>query len=136
MLKAGFARVDITPPLGSYISGYFNARYAKGVLDPIQLNALAFSDGNETDLIIIADLIGVDRITCDALREEIAAATGVKKDHIMLTALHQHTSYAFLDKHFKKARGEKILPTDDAYGTMLHLRYCDVAKMALEDAPE
>jgi len=133
MLKAGFSRVDVTPPLGTYISGYFRERYAKGVLDPIQLNALAFSDGKETDLIIIADLIGVDRITCDALREEIAAATGVKKDHIMLTALHQHTSYAFLDMHFKKARGEQIVPTDAAYCAMLHLRYCDVARMALDD---
>ena len=133
MLKAGFSRVDITPPLGSYISGYFSARYAKGVLDPIQLNALAFSDGEETDLIIIADLIGVDRVTCDELREEIAEATGIKKDHIMLTALHQHTSYAFLNEHFKKARGEKIVPSDAAYAAMLHLRYCDVARMALDD---
>ena len=133
MLKAGFARVDITPPLGSYVSGYFNERYAKGVLDPIELNALAFSDGEETALIIIADLIGVDRITCNALREEIAAATGVKADHIMLTALHQHTSYAFLDEHFKRARGEKIVPTDAVYTAMLHLRYCDAARMALND---
>ena len=136
MLKAGFARVDITPPLGSYISGYFNARYAKGVLDPIQLNAVAFSDGETTDLIICADLIGVDRITCDALREEISAATGVEKDHIMLTALHPHTSYAFLDPHFKKARGEVAVPTDATYYAMLHIRYCDVARMAVNDMSE
>lgn len=136
MLKAGFARVDVTPPLGTYISGYFNARYAKGVLDPIQLNAIAFSDGEQTDLIIIADFIGVDRITCNALREEIAAATGIDVDHIMLTALHQHTSFSFLDEHFKKARGEKIMPTDECYCAMLHIKYCDVAKMALEDMSE
>ena len=136
MLKAGFARLDVTPPMGSYISGYFKARYAKGVLDPIQLNALAFSDGETTALIIISDLIGVDRITCNALREEISAATGVGIDHIMLTALHQHTSFAFLDPTFKKARGEKLMPTDELYCKMLHIKYCDVATMALDDMSE
>ena len=136
MLKAGFARMDITPPMGSYVSGYFSERYAKGVLDPIQLNAVAFSDGEATDLIITADLLGVDRITCDALRTEIAACTGIDRDHIMLTALHPHTSYAFLDMNFKKARGEKIVPTDELYCKMLHLKYCDVAKMALDDMHE
>ena len=50
MLKAGVARVDVTPPLGSYMSGKFNDRYAKGILDPIQLNALAVFDGKETNL--------------------------------------------------------------------------------------
>ena len=45
MLKAGFSRLDVTPPLGSYVAGYFVARYAKGVLDPIYLNALAMTDG-------------------------------------------------------------------------------------------
>ena len=67
MLKAGFARVDVTPPLGSYISGYFEERFAEGVLDPIQLNALAVSDGTVTDLIIISDFIGVDRKYCEII---------------------------------------------------------------------
>ena len=35
MLKVGFSRVDVTPPLGSYISGYYYDRFAKGVLDPL-----------------------------------------------------------------------------------------------------
>ena len=55
MIKAGFSRVDVTPPLGSYLSGYFSARYAKGMIDPIYLNAIALSDGNDTAVIIIAD---------------------------------------------------------------------------------
>ena len=133
MLKAGFARMDITPPLGTYISGYFKERYAKGVLDPIQLNAVAFCDGDVTDLVIVSDLIGIDRITCEALREEIALATGLERDHIMITALHQHTSYAFLDLAFRRCRGDKSVDTDELYNKMLHIKYCDVAKMALDD---
>ena len=38
MIKAGFARVDVTPPLGTLIAGYFNERKSDGVRDPIELN--------------------------------------------------------------------------------------------------
>ena len=47
-LKAGFARVDITPPLGIHIQGYFVERIADGVLDPLSANALALSAGGKT----------------------------------------------------------------------------------------
>ena len=52
MLKAGFARVDVTPPMGSPVDGYFNDRVAKGILDPIELNAVAFSDGERRAVMI------------------------------------------------------------------------------------
>ncbi len=129
MLKAGFSRVDVTPPLGSYISGYFHARYAKGVLDPIELNALAFSDGENTALIVISDFIGVGRNFCDELREKISARTGISADHIMLTALHQHTSVCIADKE-PNTRGDR------AYMDMVYRKYCDVAQMSLDDMKE
>ena len=44
MLKAGFSRLDVTPPLGSDLSGYFYRRLAKGVHDPLYLNALAIAN--------------------------------------------------------------------------------------------
>ena len=48
MLKAGFSRVDVTPPLGTFVPGDFSERYSKTVLDPIYLNALALEvDGNK-----------------------------------------------------------------------------------------
>ena len=126
MLKAGFSRVDVTPPLGSYISGYFEERFAEGVLDPIQLNALAVSDGTVTDLIIISDFIGVDRKYCEIIRQKIVDRTGMDGAHIMLSALHQHTSVCISDK-------EPRVCSDSAYMDLLYRRYCDVAKMALDD---
>ena len=41
-MKAGFARLDITPPFGTCISGYFHERRADGILDPLQAHAIAF----------------------------------------------------------------------------------------------
>ena len=129
MLKAGFSRVDVTPPLGSYISGYFHARYAKGVLDPIELNALAFSDGQTTDLIIISDFIGVDKRFCDLIRSKITERTGVDAEHIMLSALHQHTSVCIAEK-------EPNTRNDYTYMQSVYRKYCDVAQMALDDMSE
>ncbi len=41
-LKAGFAKLDITGFMGMFLSGYFRPRYAKGVIDPLTVNAAAF----------------------------------------------------------------------------------------------
>ena len=35
-LKAGFARVNVTPMLGIHVAGYFKERIADGVLDELE----------------------------------------------------------------------------------------------------
>ena len=129
MLKAGFSRVDVTPPLGSYISGYFHERYAKGVLDPIELNALAVSDGEHTVLLIIADFIGMDMEYCNTVREKIAGRVGIPAEHIMLQSLHQHTSVCI-------AQRDAYTRNDVFYMETVYRKYCDVAQMAFDDMKE
>ena len=129
MFQAGFSRVDVTPPLGSYISGYFHERYAKGVLDPLQLNAAAFSDGERTVLLIIADFIGVDKVFCDSIRQKISDCVSIPAEHIMLTSLHQHTSVCIGMK-------EPRVKNDVFYMESLYRKYCDVARMAINDMGE
>ena len=56
--KAGFARVDITPPLGIQMTGYFHKVYdrtADGVLDPLHAECVAVSDGTNSALIFRVD---------------------------------------------------------------------------------
>ena len=98
MIQAGFARVDVTPPLGSPLSGYFYYRAADGVLDPIQLNALAFGNGTDTAIIITCDFLGMVMDKCREMREAIAARTGVPAERVMICALHQHTSIRIGDR--------------------------------------
>ena len=59
MLKVGFSRLDVTPPLGSDISGYFFRRLAKGVLDPLYLNAVAIECDGERVVLMAIDYIGI-----------------------------------------------------------------------------
>ena len=130
MLKAGFARVDVTPPLGTFLSGYFEARYAEGILDPIQLNAIAFSDGEDTALIVISDFLGIRENFATPIRQRIAARTGIAADHVMITALHQHTSICL-----REAPDNNVLEDHD-YLQFMNRKFCDVAQMALADMAE
>ena len=46
-LCAGFARVNITPPMGMPIAGYYQVRLAEKVLDELEANAVAVAAGEE-----------------------------------------------------------------------------------------
>ena len=127
MIKAGFARVDVTPPLGSFLSGYFEERYADGALDPIQLNAIAMGNDEERVLIVISDFIGIRENYATKLRNRISARTGVPADHVMVTALHQHTSVALRDG------GKNNVVEDHDYMQLMYRKFEDAAQMALDD---
>ena len=45
--KAGYARVNINPPLGSALFGYYVKRLAKGYLDDLEAFALALTKGEK-----------------------------------------------------------------------------------------
>ena len=127
MIQAGFARVDVTPPLGTFVAGYFEARFAEGILDPIQLNAIAMGEGEDRVLIITSDFLGIRENYATPIREKIAARTGIAADHIMVTALHQHTSICL------RGGPDNNVIEDYDYMQMLYRKFCDVAQMAIAD---
>ena len=55
IFKAGYAKADITPPLGVFMPGYFKERFAKEILDPLEAVCVAFSDGRTTAVILQLD---------------------------------------------------------------------------------
>ncbi len=129
MLKAGFARLDMTPPFGTPLAGYYEMRYTDGVLDPISLNALALNDGERTVVIITADVLMVRMDVCDKLREMISERTGVPADHVLITSMHQHTSMRIGGR---VGKGSTVV-TDQPYLDVLYRKFCDVAQMAIGD---
>lgn len=130
MLKAGFSRVDITPPLGTDIQGYFFHRYAAGVLDPLYLNALAFSDGEKSAVIVSVDAIMIEMTYCNEILEHISKKTGIDKDSVMICALHQHTSFGL-----RTPKNNNVMQ-NKAFLDFLYDRFADVVKMAVDDMSE
>lgn len=71
-LRAGFARVNITPPMGIFVKGYYKERLADGVLDDLEINALALACVDYKVLLLSVDNCGLGKETCTAFRKHIS----------------------------------------------------------------
>jgi len=125
-LQVGFARLDITPPLGVQVEGYFFERRAKGVRDPLYVNAVAIRDGEKTAVVMSCDLIALGSSCVKEWMPQIAAAAGVEEQAVFIACTHTHTGPAVLGTagHWG---------SDAQYDVWLLRRLCDVAVMAVKD---
>ena len=57
--QAGWAAVDITPPIGYRMSGYFHERLAEGTKDPLLAKAIVFSQADVTAALVECDISSV-----------------------------------------------------------------------------
>lgn len=130
MLQTGFARVDVTPPLGTLLTGYFALRVSDGILDPIELNALAISNDEDTALLITGDFMYTLESTMTRFRKLVSLETGIPMDHIFAQSIHQHTTTT----PGATLNGDPA--TDALYLQYLERKFCDVAKIALDDRSE
>ena len=124
-LYAGFGRVDITPMMGIRLAGYYKPRLAEGILDALQINALALGCGDERAVLLSIDHCGIDQETIVEYREHISEVTKIPMEGIYIHATHSHTA-PFISKD---SQDEK---TQEYYQFVYH-RMADVAKYALED---
>ncbi len=100
-LKAGFGRRLITPPLGTPISGYYEKRFAKGVLDELYVSAMALSDGEKKVLIIGADIIYLNIEQAAECRKIISEFCNIPIEAIYINASHTHTGPVIGDGEYK-----------------------------------
>lgn len=125
-LQAGFARVNINPPLGIHVSGYFVERKAEGILDDLEAVALAVGDGKHTAILITMDTLGGSTKLLASCRESIAKATGVEAEAVFIHGTHTHTGPTMgWDNYEDDLR--------DDYLNFIRLRLTDVAAMAVQD---
>ncbi len=90
-LLAGFGRVNITPPLGIGLAGYFQTRIADGVLDELETNALALKAGNDEIILISIDNIGFENAVMNKIRESVSERTGIPSEAVFVHCTHTHT---------------------------------------------
>jgi neutral ceramidase len=89
--QVGTARVDITPPAGTPLAGYYSPRGADEVHDPLYASAMVLSDGQSRVALISLDIIKTDSPTVNEARELIAQQTGIPGEAVMISATHSHT---------------------------------------------
>lgn len=90
-VRVGVASVDITPPQGTPLAGYYHARGADGVLDPLLSKALVIESNGMCVALVTLDIISVTREITDQARQQIEQAVGIPGDHVMISATHAHT---------------------------------------------
>ena len=102
-LSAGVAVVDITPPVGYRMSGYFSERLNTGKHDPLHAKALVLKQGDVQAALVFCDLIGVSLEVSTEARRLAAKQTNIPAQNILIAATHSHTGplyFGALRKHF------------------------------------
>ncbi len=124
MLKAGFARLDITPPLGVTMEGYYYERRAAGILDPLLISAVALSEGEDTVVLVSLDVIGINQRYLDECRQNAAELNGIPVAAVFVSCTHTHLGPAINDRLFE---------VDEMYRALLKRRIADAITLAIKD---
>ncbi|MBM4082759.1 MAG: hypothetical protein FJ278_23840, partial [Planctomycetes bacterium] len=92
-MKAGFARVSITPPLGTPMMGFGGRDREKGctgVHDDVSVRAAYLEHAGEAALLMGFDLCFVGRADSDRMKAAIGKKLGLAPKQILLNASHNH----------------------------------------------
>ncbi|MBQ8567333.1 MAG: helix-turn-helix transcriptional regulator [Clostridia bacterium] len=125
VLRAGFGQVKINSMMGIHLRGNGLIRPMDGILDDLEINALAVSDGEKTAIMIAVDSCAVEWECVVEFKKSISKATGIPKDAIYLHAIHTHTA-PFLRKTTSD-------PLEKEYFQFVNRKITDVAILALAD---
>ncbi|MBN2131086.1 MAG: neutral/alkaline non-lysosomal ceramidase N-terminal domain-containing protein [Sedimentisphaerales bacterium] len=128
VLKAGVAKVEITPTKPVQMSGYASRKgLSTDVHDPLSARALAFAFGGKRLVLVSTDLIGFYGGTAEYLREAILDECDLKPSELFLSAIHTHAGPTLtIDK-------EKGHPNNLAYTLALKDKLIAVIRAACEN---
>ncbi len=91
--KAGVASVVITPDQPVWMAGYASrSEPGKGVLTDLKAKALALEDvGGDRGVVVTLDLVGIDRLLSDWIRDELKRAHDLERSQVMICTSHTHS---------------------------------------------
>jgi len=90
-LKGGCAKVNITPPVGIWLSGYgCRDKPSDDIVDELYAKALVLDDGKNTIAIVSTDLVGVPLGITTEIRRIIQEKTGIPEKSVLICATHTH----------------------------------------------
>ncbi len=131
-MRAGAARVDITPPFPADLQGYVRRDVAaRAAIDRLTATALVLEGDDVTVAVIGADLANLDPDYAPRIRDAVADAVGCPPAHVLLNSSHTHA--APWPGQAAKISGEFLdrwLSTEDTYLRWLPSAFASVASRA------
>ena len=129
-MKTGYAKICINPPYGAPITGYYEARFTKGIADNLYARAVVFDDGEKKAAVIALDLCFLDQPVYDAIKDTIVADCDIHKDAIFINCSHTHTG-PVVGKDFASE-----LRSPEGYEAFLYASIRDAVVYAMADLKE
>jgi neutral ceramidase len=132
-LRAGFARRDITQPLGTPSSlGLFTA--VTEIWDPLSATAVVLESDDERIALVGLDLCGLLEASHRAIREAVAARTGLPADRVVLNVSHSHSAPYISADLQELLRPYGLRLHDDDYAAALEVAVADAVEEAANRA--
>jgi hypothetical protein len=124
-LKAGYAKVDITPAYSVPLSGYGNEekRMHNCVLDPIYVVCVAIFDGKKTLLLYHMDLVGFPEENVEECKKRILEMYGIPGEYVLFNCTHTHSAPAL----------DNPMDCIKAYNKELNDKVVALASLAIQD---
>ena len=110
-LKVGFSQVDITPPVGSVITGP-GAPVSVGTEDPLRAKAMVVESGDRKLAIVSLDLVKIRHDLTDQTIALVTQQTGITRDAVLICPSHNHSSPLI------PAQGDKATANKDYIATL------------------
>jgi neutral ceramidase len=96
-LKAGAARVNITPPFGTIINGDFIPNYTREIHDSIYARALAFDNDRQKFVFVVVDNMTLDAGIINNAKALIKNITGLLPAEVMISCNHAHSTGSVIE---------------------------------------
>jgi hypothetical protein len=91
--RAGAFAADTTPlELPISVNGGMQDRQATQVSDRLHARVLVLDDGRVRIAIVVCDLCAIPRDMCDEAKRLAALSSGIRPDHVLISATHTHTA--------------------------------------------
>ncbi len=128
-LKAGVAKVDITPQQPVRMAGYASRKdLSEGVHDPLSARVVAFERNGQRLVLISTDSIGFYEGTAQRFRQAILAEFDLRPGELFLSAIHTHAGPA------PAGNSKRDHPNNVAYTDRLQAKLIEAVGRALVDA--
>ncbi|MBU6402680.1 MAG: neutral/alkaline non-lysosomal ceramidase N-terminal domain-containing protein [Verrucomicrobia bacterium] len=93
ILRAGAARIDITPDAPVTLAGYASRKeLSRGVHDPLSARAVAFERSGKRLVLVSTDILGFYNGTAAAFRRAILEQCHLQPSELFLAAIHTHSA--------------------------------------------
>lgn len=89
-MRAGFAGVTITPPIGIAMEGLGQAGGCTRILDDLFIRALYLQDEQHAALLVSSDLLFFERDFANRLKEMLRRQMNLSPEQILLNTTHNH----------------------------------------------